>query len=70
MTIITLHHLFFGHCVNLLVLVLDLGIFFNTSVENNHLQFHTMTSKKMVCSYYCLINEAKFLGINLDSNLR
>ena len=26
----------------------------NTSVQNNHLRFHTMTSKKMVCSYYCL----------------
>ena len=27
----------------------------NTSVQNNHLRFHTMTSKKMVRSYYCLI---------------
>ena len=27
MTIITAHHLFFGHCVNLSVIVLDLGIF-------------------------------------------
>ena len=27
MTIITLHHLFFGHCVNLSVIVLDLSIF-------------------------------------------
>ena len=27
----------------------------NTSVQNNHLRFHTMTSKKMVQSYYCLI---------------
>ena len=44
MTIITLLHLFFGHCVNLSMTVLDLGI--NTSVQNNHLQFHTMTSKK------------------------
>ena len=26
----------------------------NTSVQNNHLRFHTMTSKKMVHSYYCL----------------
>ena len=26
----------------------------NTSVQNNHLRFHTMTSKKMVRSYYCL----------------
>ena len=32
----------------------------NTSVQNNHLRFHTMTSKKMVRSYYCLIN-AMFL---------
>ena len=28
----------------------------NTSVQNNHLRFHTMTSKKMVYSYYSLIN--------------
>ena len=28
----------------------------NTSVQNNHLRFHTMTSKKMVRSYYCLNN--------------
>ena len=26
----------------------------NTSVQTNHLRFHTMTSKKMVRSYYCL----------------
>ena len=26
----------------------------NTSVQNNHLRFHTMTEKKMVRSYYCL----------------
>ena len=26
----------------------------NTSVQNNPLQFHTMTTKKMVRSYYCL----------------
>ena len=29
----------------------------NTSVQNNHLRFHTMTSKKMVRSYYCLIRD-------------
>ena len=29
----------------------------NTSVQNNHLRFHTMTSKKMVRSYYCLSNK-------------
>ena len=29
----------------------------NTSVQNNHLRFHTMTSKKMVHSYYCLSKE-------------
>ena len=28
----------------------------NTSVQHNHLRFHTMTSKKMVRSYYCLNN--------------
>ena len=27
MTIITLHHLFFGHCVNSSAIALDLGIF-------------------------------------------
>ena len=27
----------------------------NTSVQNNHLRIHTMTSKKMVRRYYCLI---------------
>ena len=27
----------------------------NTSVQNNHLRFRTMTSKMMVRSYYCLI---------------
>ena len=26
----------------------------NTSVQNNHLRFQTMTSKQMVRSYYCL----------------
>ena len=55
MTIITLHHLCFGHCVCEFV-----GDCFgprhvssgaalpqkNTSVQNNHLRFHTMTSKK------------------------
>ena len=30
MTIITLHHLFFCHCVNSLVIFLDLGIFFGS----------------------------------------
>ena len=28
----------------------------NTSVQNNHLRFHTMISKQMVRSYYCLNN--------------
>ena len=28
----------------------------NTEVQNNHHRFHTMTSKKKVRSYYCLIN--------------
>ena len=73
MTIITLHHLCFGHCVNSSVIVLDLGIFLrelvlpqkNTSVQNNHLRFHTVTSKQMVCSYYCLISENKRLSVAL-----
>ena len=55
MTIITSHHLCFGHCVNSMVIVLDLSIFlWERLVQNNHLQFHTMTSKNMLCSYYCL----------------
>ena len=29
----------------------------NTLVQNNHLRIHTMTSKKMVRSYYCLISK-------------
>ena len=36
----------------------------NTSVQNNHLRFHTMTSKKMVRSYYCL-NKLKQLAMLL-----
>ena len=31
----------------------------NTSVQNNHLRFHTMTSKTMVPSYYCLRNACR-----------
>ena len=58
--IITLHHLCFGHCVNSSVFVLDLGTFLRElrslrkipkTITSN---FHTMTSKKMVRSYYCL----------------
>ena len=55
MTIITLHHLFFGHCVNLSVMFgprhFSSGATLpqkNTSVQNNHLRFHTMTSKKIL----------------------
>ena len=33
----------------------------NTSVQNNHLRFHTMTSKKMVRSYYCLIEQSNMI---------
>ena len=33
----------------------------NTSVQNNHLRFHTMTSKKTVRSYYCLNNVIRML---------
>ena len=35
----------------------------NTLVQNNHLWFHTVTSKKMVHSYYCL----KYLALILQS---
>ena len=38
----------------------------NTSVQNNHLRFHTMTSKKMVRSYYCLKRNGGFHGILLE----
>ena len=37
----------------------------NTSVQNNHLRFHTMTSKKMVRSYYCLINNLRNSAMRL-----
>ena len=61
-TVITLHHPFFGHLVNSLVIVLDLGIFFGSYApsgkyfgqKKNNLGFPTMTSKKMVQSYYYL----------------
>ena len=40
----------------------------NTSVQNNHLRFHTMTSKMMVRSYYCLISiHRKFKDGNSSS---
>ena len=62
MTIITLHHLFFGPCVNSSVIVLVLGIFLWELRSLRKMpwpktitsDFHTMTSKKMVRSYYCL----------------
>ena len=34
----------------------------NTLVQNNYLRFHTMTSKKMVRSYYCLNHYLDSLG--------
>ena len=47
---------FLGDCFGLLYFSLgDVLPQKNTSVQNNHLRFHTMTSKKMVRSYYCLI---------------
>ena len=57
----SLHHLCFGHYVKSSVIVLMAHYFSleaalpqkNTSVQNNHLQFHTMTSKKIVHSNYC-----------------
>ena len=61
MTIITLQHLFFGHCVKIVgdwfePQYISLGAMLpqkNTEVQKNHLRFHMMTSKNMVCSYYC-----------------
>ena len=76
MKIITLHHLFLGHCVNLSMIALDLGTFFRElhSINNNHLRFHTMTSKKIVRSYYCLNNclchrNLFKNGVNIFSNM-
>ena len=53
MKIMILHHLFFGHCVNSSVIVLDHGFFF---VQNNHFWIHIMTSKEMVRSYCLNVN--------------
>ena len=74
MTIITWHHLFFGHCVNQSVIVLNLRIFLRElyapsekylgpkeSLPNPH------TSKKVVRSYYCLI---RWRGGNYTGNYR
>ena len=45
----------FSHCVNLSVIVLDLRSLRKTPRSKTiTFRFHTMTSKKMVCSYYCL----------------
>ena len=46
------------------------------SVQNNHLRFHTMTSKQMVCSYHCLTSKPNkhcfssfcHLQLNMDQN--
>ena len=70
MTLITLHHLCFGHCVNLSVIVLDRGIFLrkiprSKTITSDLNDFLTMTLKKMVCSYYCLI-EALLQDVNVD----
>ena len=72
MTIITLHHLFWGHCMDSSVFVLGLSIFprkltlprKNTSTQNKHLRIHTMTSKQMVRSYYCLNMYARKNNMN------
>ena len=68
MPIVTLHHLFFGYCVNLSVICFVPRYFsVRTSpseklpqlFQNNHLQIHTMTSKRWcaVANWYliCLI---------------
>ena len=39
----------------------------NTSVQNNHLRYHTMTSKRMVRSYYCLIQSC--LGVTFGPQI-
>ena len=39
----------------------------NTSVQNNNLRFHTMTSKKMVRSYYCLRNVWRDFGLPMST---
>ena len=40
-----------------------------TSVQNNHLRFHTMPSKKMVRSYCCL-NVSSYKYVKLVQHLR
>ena len=62
MIIITLHHLFFSHCVNPSVIVLNLNIFrqepfLRERMETIISKFSQWPWKKMVCSYYCLILE-------------
>ena len=66
---ITLHHLFFGHCVNSSVIVLDSVFFFgsytlpqkNTSVQNNHLRSHNDLKKDP--SQLLLSNQNKSFAI-------
>ena len=53
--IITLQNLCFGDCFGPRYFSSGAALpQKNTSVQNNHLRFHTMTSKKMVRSYCCL----------------
>ena len=68
MTIITLHHLFFGHFFG--SRHYSSGAMLpqkNTSVQNSHLWIHTMTSKKMVHTDYCLITSVVYLAVALPS---
>ena len=52
--IITLHYLFFRSLCEFVGDCFGPRYFSEGAVQNNHLWIHTMTSEKMVCSYYCL----------------
>ena len=72
MTIITLHQLFFGHCVTSLVIVFEPQYFSegaDTLGQDNYLRFHTMTSKTMVRSYYCLISPHKMASFSWEGQM-
>ena len=65
---VTSYDLFFAHCVNSSVIVLDFSIFLpklcslrKKSQSKTVTWFQKMTSKKMVHTYYCLIKSFKNL---------
>ena len=76
-TMITLHHLLVSHCVKSEVIVLVPRYFSsraalsqkNTSAQNNHLGFHTMTSEKIVRLNHCLIKSPLFPPHTYSQNI-